>query len=66
MKYGDELDRIPADGGVSRRQFLSAGRLTAARLAAGLVLPGGRSRPTDTPADTADSHDEEPPDAERR
>jgi hypothetical protein len=66
MKYGDELDRMPPDGGVSRRQFLAAGRLTAARLAAGHMLPGGRRRPTDTPTDLADSRDEEPPDAAPR
>ena len=61
MKYGDELDRMPADGGVSRRQFLAAGRLHAARLAAGLMLPGGRNRLTDTPTDTANSDDAEAP-----
>jgi hypothetical protein len=60
MKYGDELDRIPADG-VSRRQFLAVGRLHAARLAAGLMLPGGRKHLTDTPTDTA--HDTEEPSA---
>ena len=66
MKYGDELDRAPdPSGGVSRRQFLSAGRLHAARLAAGIMLPGGRNRLIDTPANTADSRDEEPPATER-
>ena len=62
MKYGDELDRTPdPGGGVSRRQFLAVGRLHAARLAAGMMLPGGRDRLTDMPPDTANSRDEEPP-----
>jgi hypothetical protein len=53
MKYGDDLDRLPADAGVSRRQFLAVGRLHAARLAAGIVLPGGGKRLIDTPTEPA-------------
>jgi hypothetical protein len=61
MKYGDELDRIPSPGGLSRRQFLSAGGGRAARLAAGVLLPGAGKRlggPTDGPG--LEAEDPEP------
>ena len=45
MKYGDELDRVPA-AELSRRQFLSSGGRRAARIAAGVLLPGAK-RSTD-------------------
>ena len=57
MRYGDELDRIPA-GGLSRRQFLAAGRQHAAR-AAWLFLPGGVRPPIESDAEIASSHDAE-------
>jgi hypothetical protein len=62
MKYGDELDRIPS-AGFSRRQFLTAGSSRAARLAAGVLLPGGAKRLMDTPTDAVNAGDsEEQPD----
>ena len=44
MKYGDDLDRIPPAPGLSRRQFLTAGGGRAARIAAGVLLPGVAKR----------------------
>jgi hypothetical protein len=62
MKYGDELDRIPT-AGVSRREFLTAGGHRAARLAAGVLLPGAGKRLVDTSTDAVTSDDtEEQPD----
>jgi hypothetical protein len=57
MKYGDELDRLPTSG-LSRRQFLTAGGSRAARLAAGVLLPGG-GHPVDPSPDMATPDDSE-------
>ena len=62
MKYGDDLDRIPPAAGLSRRQFLTAGGGRAARIAAGVLLPGVAKRPAAPAADgsTPDDSDELP------
>lgn len=57
MKYGDELDRVPA-AELSRRQFLSSGGRRAARIATGVLLPGAK-RPTDASPDAPVSDDSE-------
>jgi len=62
MKYGDELDRVPA-GGLSRRRFLAAGGQTAAR-AAWLLLPG--AAPLSAPDTDLGAADEARANPERR
>ncbi len=61
MKYGDELDRIPTEAGLSRRQFLAAGGHRAIRVA-GVLLTGGAEPPVPDPtgAATADEPAEGP------
>ena len=54
MTYGDELDRIPPPVGLTRRQFLSAGGGRAARVAAGVLLPGAGKRVLGPSADSTD------------
>ena len=57
MKYGDDLDRIQPAPGLSRRQFLTAGSGRAARLAAGVLLPGVAKRPAAPAADGSSPDD---------